>query len=198
MTGSPLLGAQVDTPWGVLRLLATPEDGTVRAAGLDEDDRDLVRRLPAEHVSRPIVEDPLDDVVGPVQAWLDGDFEALLEVPVEQPGGDFFQDVWRTLRAVPAGEPVSYQELAAAAGRPRAMRAVGTACARNAVAVLVPCHRVIRAGGRLGSYGFGGAGIKASMLAFEAGASLGALPLVESSAREDDIAPARHSSEALP
>ncbi|MDN4472187.1 methylated-DNA--[protein]-cysteine S-methyltransferase [Demequina zhanjiangensis] len=198
MTDSPLHGAHVDTPWGVLRLLVTPEDGVVRAAGLDEDDRDLVRRLPSPHAARPVVEDPLDAVVGPVQAWLGGDFDALLEVPVEQPGGEFFQDVWQAMREVPAGEPVSYQELAAAAGRPRAMRAVGTACRRNAVAILVPCHRVIRAGGRLGSYGFGGVGIKASMLAFEAGTPVGRLPLVESAAHEDDAAPSRFSEQSLP
>ncbi|WNM24771.1 methylated-DNA--[protein]-cysteine S-methyltransferase [Demequina capsici] len=189
MTESPLHGATVDTPWGALRMLATPEDGVVRAAGLDEDDRDLVRRLPPVHAGRPIVDASLADAVGAVVAWLEGDADALLSVAVEQPGGEFFQDVWRTLRTVPAGEPVSYQELAAAAGRPRAMRAVGTACARNAVAILVPCHRVIRAGGRLGSYGFGGVGIKASMLAHEAGVPVGRLPLIEASAREDDLAP---------
>jgi methylated-DNA-[protein]-cysteine S-methyltransferase len=71
------------------------------------------------------------------------------------------------LRAVPAGEVVSYQELAQMAGRPRAMRAVGTACARNRVALFVPCHRVIASGARLGGYGFGGPSIKAALLRHE-------------------------------
>ncbi|WP_084125326.1 methylated-DNA--[protein]-cysteine S-methyltransferase [Demequina sp. NBRC 110054] len=190
MTQSPLEAAQVDTPWGALRMLATPEDGVVRAAGLDESDRELRLRLAAPYATRGVVEGDLDDAVGAVRAWLAGDHGALASVPVEQPGGEFFQEVWATLRGVPAGEPVSYQELAAAAGRPRAMRAVGTACARNSVAVFIPCHRVIRAGGLLGSYGFGGVGIKASMLAFEAGAPSGRLALIEASATETDPAPA--------
>ncbi|WP_062205321.1 methylated-DNA--[protein]-cysteine S-methyltransferase [Demequina salsinemoris] len=190
MTEPPLHAAQVDTPWGVLRMLATPEDGVVRAAGLDEGDRELRMRLAAPYAPRRIVEAGMDDAVAAVHAWLGGDLGAIASVPVEQPGGEFFQEVWKTLRDVPAGEPVSYQELAASAGRPRAMRAVGTACARNAIAVLVPCHRVIRAGGVLGSYGFGGVGVKASMLAFEAGAPAGRLPLIEASAKETDPAPA--------
>ena len=70
------------------------------------------------------------------------------------------------LEAVPHGETVTYGELAEMAGRPRAARAVGTAMATNPLPILVPCHRVVRAGGVLGAYG-GGVDTKAALLALE-------------------------------
>ena len=66
---------------------------------------------------------------------------------------DFERDVYAALAAVPYGEVVSYRDLAAAAGRPRAFRAAGSAIARNLLPVILPCHRVIRNDGRLGLYG---------------------------------------------
>ncbi len=88
------------------------------------------------------------------------DLEAL-EVPA------FHRDVYRALLHVRAGATVSYGGLAVMAGRPRAARAVGTAMARNPLAIVVPCHRVVRFDGRLGHYGFGD-GWKAWLLRFEA------------------------------
>ena len=66
---------------------------------------------------------------------------------------DFERDVYRALARVPYGEAVSYRDLASAAGRPNAYRAVGSAMARNALPVILPCHRVIKNDGRLGYYG---------------------------------------------
>jgi methylated-DNA-[protein]-cysteine S-methyltransferase len=66
---------------------------------------------------------------------------------------DFERDVYRALAGVPYGQAVSYRDLATAAGRPNAYRAVGSAMARNALPVILPCHRVIKNDGRLGSYG---------------------------------------------
>jgi O-6-methylguanine DNA methyltransferase len=66
---------------------------------------------------------------------------------------DFERDVYAALAAVPYGEVVSYRDLAAAAGRPHAFRAAGSAMARNLLPVILPCHRVIRNDGRLGLYG---------------------------------------------
>ena len=98
------------------------------------------------------------------------DFAALFEqviAAVEQPGGDvsaipldvegtaFQQRVWHALRAIPPGETRSYGELAAALGNPKASRAVGAANGANRVAVLIPCHRVIAADGKLGGYAYG-------------------------------------------
>jgi O-6-methylguanine DNA methyltransferase len=80
---------------------------------------------------------------------------ARFRTPLDLSGGtDFERAVWRALLKIPAGEVRSYGEVARAAGRPRAARAVGNACGRNPVAILVPCHRVVARGG-LGGFGAG-------------------------------------------
>jgi methylated-DNA-[protein]-cysteine S-methyltransferase len=155
------------TPVGDLSVFASP-DGVVRAAGFRPAVH-VVAQLPTELWADGWAEGALPQVRHAIEAWLDGDGGHLAAVPVSQAGGPFFQDVWEATRGIVAGEPSSYQEVAAAAGRPQAMRAAGTACGRNAIALFVPCHRVIAAGGRLGQYGPGGPGIKAALLAFEAG-----------------------------
>jgi AraC family transcriptional regulator of adaptative response/methylated-DNA-[protein]-cysteine methyltransferase len=78
-----------------------------------------------------------------------------LDLPVEVLATDFQWRVWRAMRQIPPGETRSYSELAAMAGYPRASRAVGTACARNPVCLLIPCHRVVRADGSIGNYAWG-------------------------------------------
>jgi methylated-DNA-[protein]-cysteine S-methyltransferase len=92
-----------------------------------------------------------------------------LSVPVDLDGVDGLRrDVFETLRReVPWGETVSYGELADMVGAPGAARAVGTAMANNPVQVLVPCHRVIAAGGRIGGYGRSGVAMKRALLAIE-------------------------------
>lgn len=77
------------------------------------------------------------------------------EVPVVAPGTPFQERVWSVLRALPAGSTISYEELAARAGRPGAQRAAGTANGANRLAILVPCHRVVRKTGEVGNYGGG-------------------------------------------
>ena len=70
-------------------------------------------------------------------------------------GTAFQQAVWRELMRIPAGETRSYTQLAVAAGRARAVRAAGSACGANPVAVLIPCHRAQRGDGSLGGYAYG-------------------------------------------
>ena len=70
-------------------------------------------------------------------------------------GTAFQEAVWAALRAIPVGETRSYAQIAAAAGSPGAVRAVGTACGSNAVAVVIPCHRVTRGDGAIGGYAYG-------------------------------------------
>jgi methylated-DNA-[protein]-cysteine S-methyltransferase len=82
-------------------------------------------------------------------------------------GTEFQRSVWRALLDIPFGEVRTYGELARALGRPGAARAVGAANGRNPVAILVPCHRVVAAGGRLGGYA-GGLETKRKLLAHEA------------------------------
>jgi methylated-DNA-[protein]-cysteine S-methyltransferase len=85
-----------------------------------------------------------------------GDRDALDEIEVDPHVGTPFQrDVWRQLRAIPAGTTISYAELARRVGRPTASRAVGMANAANPIALIVPCHRVVRTGGALGGYAYG-------------------------------------------
>jgi methylated-DNA-[protein]-cysteine S-methyltransferase len=89
-------------------------------------------------------------------AYFAGDVDALDRIAVEPDRGTTFQrDVWKRLREIPAGNPISYGELARRVGKPSASRAVGMANASNPIALIVPCHRVIRTGGALGGYGFG-------------------------------------------
>lgn len=161
--------AQYETPFGPLHVFAD-DRGVVRASGFGDINR-IAAHMPVDVARGGWVDGPLPHIESAVGAWLNGDADAVTTVAVEQSGSAFMQDVWRAMRDVKAGEPVTYGELAIAAGRPGAARAVGSACSRNAVAPFVPCHRVLSAGYRVGSYGYGGAPAKAAMLALEAGAS---------------------------
>ncbi|MBV8337797.1 MAG: methylated-DNA--[protein]-cysteine S-methyltransferase, partial [Alphaproteobacteria bacterium] len=78
-----------------------------------------------------------------------------LDLPLDIRGTAFQARVWRALQKIPLGRTATYSEIAAAIGQPRAVRAVAQACAANKVAVLVPCHRVIRSDGDLGGYRWG-------------------------------------------
>lgn len=88
-------------------------------------------------------------------------------VPCLPAGTPFQLTVWRALTAIPFGCTISYGELAARIGRPKSVRAVGGANARNPISIIIPCHRVIGADGSLTGYG-GGLDRKAALLAFEA------------------------------
>lgn len=96
------------------------------------------------------------DAVGArLQAYFGGDLEAVDGVRVDLGGTEFQRRVWRALREVAAGETASYADLAVEIGSPGAARAVGHANARNPVALVVPCHRVLRSDGDLGGYAYG-------------------------------------------
>ncbi|MFC3501252.1 methylated-DNA--[protein]-cysteine S-methyltransferase [Micromonospora krabiensis] len=147
--------AVLATPAGPLSILTGP-DGAVRAAGFTGDPETL---LPLVH---PELRAPLRHRadLGPVsvavRSYLDGDLAAIDTVPVEQrTGGAFLTHAWEVLRDVKPGEPVTYTAFAGLAGRPLAVRAAAAACARNAAALFVPCHRVLRTDGTLGGYRWG-------------------------------------------
>lgn len=108
----------------------------------------------------------LDDVRAQLEAYFEGRARGF-DVPIVQEGTDFQRRVWAELSRIPYGEAISYGELARRVGDPRASRAVGSANGRNPIAVIVPCHRVIAAGGRLGGFG-GGLGRKLWLLQHEA------------------------------
>jgi methylated-DNA-[protein]-cysteine S-methyltransferase len=131
-------------------------DGAVLASGWTADVDTLV---PLIHPSlRPAAlrhADDLGAVSVAVIRYHDGDVGAIDAVPVRQRSGAFLEEAWDVLRTVPAGAPVSYTEYAAKAGRPAAVRSAASACARNAAALFVPCHRVLRNDGSLGGFRWG-------------------------------------------
>jgi methylated-DNA-[protein]-cysteine S-methyltransferase len=159
------------TPVGPFTLVAN-DAGVVRAAGFTTSVADLIVLLPPAWREEPRPRGDLGDVSKAVHAYLAGDLAALDAVPVEQrpvsPGGSFLDRAWRELRRIPAGQVVTYTELAASSGRPAAFRAAASACARNAAALFVPCHRVRRADDSLGGYRWG-LPVKRWLLAHEAG-----------------------------
>lgn len=141
----------LSTPTGDLTLLA--RDGVLIAAGFADLDT-MTARIADKEVE---VTKSLGRLSDAVAAYVAGDVHAIDDLPVEQPGGDFFQACWKVMREVPAGETITYAELAERAGRPKAVRAAGSACARNLIAPVVPCHRILRTGATkpLGGYYYG-------------------------------------------
>jgi O-6-methylguanine DNA methyltransferase len=101
-----------------------------------------------------------------LRAYLAGEDVDPIELPVELSGTPFQNKVWHALRGIPRGRVRSYAAIANAIGSPRAMRAVGGANGKNPIAIVVPCHRVVEAGNRLGGY-TGGLHLKRYLLELE-------------------------------
>jgi methylated-DNA-[protein]-cysteine S-methyltransferase len=165
----------VPTPVGPFTLLV--DGGAVCAAGFTGRPETLQRRLdPRRRAARTRPAPDPEAVATRMRAYLEGEVDALDEVEVVQPGDPALQDAWQALRSVPAGQTISYRQLGALAGLedaatdPLGAQAAGAACARNHVAVIVPCHRVLRADGRLGGY-LWGTGRKSWLLDHEAAGS---------------------------
>jgi methylated-DNA-[protein]-cysteine S-methyltransferase len=157
----------LDSPLGRLLLAATPA-GLVRVA-FPVEDPDAVLDTLAARVSPRVLRAParLDLVAHELDEYFSGQRHAF-DVPVDlQLASGFRRIVLERLTEVPYARTVSYAELAARAGSPRAVRAVGTACALNPVPLVVPCHRVVRSDGTPGSYR-GGPEAKRRLLALEA------------------------------
>jgi methylated-DNA-[protein]-cysteine S-methyltransferase len=156
--------AVLPTPVGPLAVIA--DDGVVVTSTFGGAD-DARARLSPELAARGVVERvDLGAVSRGVAAYTAGEAGALDDVPVRQPGTELLQTLWSALREVKPGTTVSYAGLAEAAGRPKAVRLAGSACARNLVAPFVPCHRVVRTDGSLGGYYYG-LDIKRALLAHE-------------------------------
>lgn len=146
--------ATLDTPLGALLLAAV--DGAIVRVAYDVEDHHVVLEDLARDLSPRLL---LADV--PVLAAARSQLEeyftgarTAIDVPVDLrlARGAFRREVLALLPTIPPGETRTYAQLAAAAGRPRAVRAVGSGCATNPVPLLVPCHRVLRTGGALGGY----------------------------------------------
>jgi methylated-DNA-[protein]-cysteine S-methyltransferase len=140
------------SPVGPLTVVVDPARQAVAAAGFCRPG-DLVDRIPGDREWRAVDRQPLTDKA--IEAYLDGDLPALDDIPVVQPGTELQKEVWDGLRRISAGSTATYTELAQATSKPKAVRAVGSACGRNLVAPIVPCHRALRSDGTLGGYYYG-------------------------------------------
>ena len=139
-----------DTSLGPM-LVAATKRGICRLS-FDEDERALVRRFPNARIVRGGA-DMADLVAGAVAAVENP--ARMPDLPLDVAGTAFQQAVWAELRRIPPGETRSYAQIAAAVGKPSAVRAAGSANGANNVAVLIPCHRVVRTEGSLGGYAYG-------------------------------------------
>jgi AraC family transcriptional regulator of adaptative response/methylated-DNA-[protein]-cysteine methyltransferase len=152
--GATVLYAIVDSPLGTLTVGVT-EHGLC-AVQLSDDELDADEQIHREFHAATLVRDDggLRDIVDNVLDRIEGRAPAT-ELPLDIRGTAFQRRVWEELQRIPLGETRTYGEVAAAIGSPRAVRAVGTACGANPVAIVVPCHRVLPASGGVGNYGGG-------------------------------------------
>jgi methylated-DNA-[protein]-cysteine S-methyltransferase len=152
----------MSTPDGPFTIIA--RDGAVLASGWTAVPGELTGQI---HPT--LLPGGYDTVsgLGPISAAVEefyaGDPRAAMHVPVRQLSGPFRSHAWNVLRTVAAGHPVTYTEYAELSGNAKAVRAAASACAFNAAALFVPCHRVIRTDGSLGGFRWGLA-IKESLL----------------------------------
>ena len=152
----------VPTPDGPFTILED-ERRRVLASGWTADAASVLARLrtpPAD------VREGETDAAAAAAAYYGGDLAAIDAVPVHQTGTVLQLAGWAALRAIAPGRPLTYTELAARLGSPRAVRAAASVCARNAPALFVPCHRVLRQDGSLGGFAWG-APVKERLLARE-------------------------------
>jgi methylated-DNA-[protein]-cysteine S-methyltransferase len=151
--GMALQISSLTTPIGTLNLIADGDIllganfSSIKALKESVDQRYLgsefksVKKIPG---ISPLIND-----------YFAGDITALNAIKVSQPGGVFSQAAWKSMRKIRVGTVISYAQLAEKAGSPKAVRAAGSACAKNAIVLVVPCHRIIKTGGDLGNYVYG-------------------------------------------
>jgi methylated-DNA-[protein]-cysteine S-methyltransferase len=163
--------APVDSPFGRL-LVARTDRGVVRVAlpkELTRRSEDEVLEDLARYISPRVLEAPgkLDEERRELEAYFEGKRDHF-DVPVDwelTPAG-FRNRALHAVARIPYGKTKTYAEIAKAAGNPRAFRAAGTACGRNPIPLIVPCHRVVQSGGGIGNYG-GGPQMKEALLSLE-------------------------------
>jgi AraC family transcriptional regulator of adaptative response/methylated-DNA-[protein]-cysteine methyltransferase len=148
--GETIRWATAQTSLGTMLVAATAR-GICRLS-FDEDEQALHRHFP--HASIEAGGDAMTDLVRRTVAAVEAP-ERPHDLPLDVRGTAFQEAVWRELTRIPPGQTRTYTQIAAAVGRPSAIRAAGSANGANGVAVLIPCHRVIRGDGTLGGYAYG-------------------------------------------
>ncbi|MFN5632714.1 MAG: methylated-DNA--[protein]-cysteine S-methyltransferase [Sphingomonadales bacterium] len=148
--GAVIRWAVVDTSLGHM-LVAASEKGICRLS-FDEDEGALLRCFPRAQI---LVADAYMAELAKQAATAVENPAQMPDLPVDIAGTAFQEAVWQELRRIPPGETRSYAQVAAAVGKPSAVRATGSANGANSVAILIPCHRVVRSDGSLGGYAYG-------------------------------------------
>lgn len=157
----------IDTTDGAFTILSD-DSQRVLASGWTADQTAIIGRLPIGH--RPdTIREGETDAAAAARAYYAGDLSAIDAVAVTQTGTALQLAGWAALREIDPGEPLTYTSFAARLGNPRAVRAAASICARNAPALFVPCHRVLRTDGSLGGFAWG-LPVKESLLARESAA----------------------------
>ncbi|WP_309102133.1 methylated-DNA--[protein]-cysteine S-methyltransferase [Microbacterium sp.] len=157
----------LDTPDGPFTILADDRQ-RVLASGWTSDQQEIVARL--SPAARPVtIREGETDAAAAALAYYAGDLSAIDAVAVKQTGTAMQLAGWAALRGIRPGSPLTYTGFAAALENPGAVRAAASICARNAPALFVPCHRVLRTDGTLGGFAWG-LDVKERLLARERGA----------------------------
>jgi len=156
----------IDTPDGPFTMIADAE-GRVLASGWTDDEGQALARIPASLRPDRVTAAALT-AGDAARSYYAGDLAGIDQVVVHQAGTETQLVGWRALRRIDPGQPLSYTAFAAALGSPRAVRAAASICARNAPALFVPCHRVLRGDGSLGGFAWG-TDVKRALLDRESG-----------------------------
>ncbi|WP_308818142.1 methylated-DNA--[protein]-cysteine S-methyltransferase [Pseudonocardia alni] len=144
-----------DTPAGPFTAVVDDADGHVLASGWTASVDELLALVHRSLAPATVVEGDLGAIGEAIDRYHGGDLSVIDDVPVRQRSGPYRELAWDVLRTVPAGAPVTYTGYAEKTGRPAAVRAAAGACAHNAAALFVPCHRVLRTDGTLGGFRYG-------------------------------------------
>ena len=151
-TSNPICFAIGECSLGSI-LVAKSERG-ICAVLIGDDPRLLVSDLRAQFPKTDLIGHESDDLVAKVAGLIEKP-GAGLDLPLDIRGTAFQQRVWKALQQIPVGSTASYREVAKRIGMPTAFRAVAQACGANSLAVVIPCHRVVRNDGGLSGYRFG-------------------------------------------
>lgn len=151
----------IDTPDGPFTAVAG-QGGAVIASGWTASPEEALARVRVQWRPEDVRTGPVA-AMDAVRAFYAGEFDPVVAVPVELHGTDGQIAGWEQLRRILPGDPLTYTEFAEVLGSPRAVRAAASVCARNPVALFVPCHRVLRADGSMGGFAWG-VDVKRSLL----------------------------------
>ena len=160
----PIYYSYLDTPVGRLWVAAT-ERGLYRVT-LGPSEGEFLTSLRRFGGEPERDEEPFRELFNRLRDYFRGVPTSFSDLALDLRGTEFQRAVWRAVAEIPYGRVSTYKEIAARVGRPRAYRAVGNAVGRNRLMIVVPCHRVVRADGRIGGFG-GGVEVKRYLLRLE-------------------------------